>query len=251
MKVLLPLLLLLLSCRRESVLVDQGGRLLIKDAEVEIDNLNEINWQVGRPRRSTSLSQNFVFTISLPYLEEESKEKLYKKYEMDGWVIRVTHHYGSQEMVLGHVYAPMAGMKHRRMQDIEINQTKSIAIKISYAASYISERFRGFSCPAFSHNRKLDEIEIEGKFEPMDIELRYPTGYYIKPEVAELTPSNFNAGNSLAGTYTFDIALYSLKNKTMASIFIPIKQSIKVGLEKRVEVNGCAGIRSEIQESTK
>jgi hypothetical protein len=241
-------LLILLGCRNESPLLEQNGRLFIKGAEVKIDNLNETNWQVGRPRRRSTVTQNFVFTITLPYLEESAKKTLYEKYGLDGWVLKITHRYGSQEVILGHVYAPMAGMKHRRLQDIEINQTKSVAIKISYAASYISERFRAFDCPAFGHNRKLNDINVQGTYSPMDIEVRYPSGFYIKPEIAELTPSNFNAGNSLTGDYTFELALYSLKNRAIATAFIPIKQSIKVGLEERVDVNGCAGIRPELQE---
>lgn len=248
MKATWLLLLLILGCRNESALVEQSGRVFIKNAEVKIDNLNETNWQVGRPRRRTSLSQNFIFTVDLPYLEEESKQILYKKYEMDGWILKVSHKYGSQELVLGYVYAPMAGIKHRRQQDIEINQTKSVAIKISYAASFISERFRAFDCPAFMHDRKLNNIEVVGDPAPLDIEIKYPITHYLKAEVAELTPSNFNAGNSLTGDYSIEIALYSMKNKTIGTAFIPLKQIIKVGLEDRINVNGCEGIRPELQE---
>lgn len=248
MKATWLLLLILLGCRNESALLEQNGRLFIKDAEVKIGNLNETNWQVGRPVRRSSVSQNFVFTVTLPFLEESAKKTLYEKYGLDGWVLKITHKYGSQEATLGYVYAPMAGMKHRRQQDIEINQTKSVAIKISYAASYISERFRAFDCPAFVHDRKLNDLDIQGDYSPMDIEVKYPSGYYIKPEIAELNPSNFNAGYSLTGDYKIEIALYSLKNRTIGTAFIPLKQSIKVGLEDRIEVNGCAGVRPELQE---
>lgn len=248
MKAAWLLLLLVLSCRNESSLIEKNGRLFIQNAEVKIDNLSETNWQVGRPRRRTSLSQSIIFTISLPYLEESAKETLHKKYEMDGWVIKINHKYGSQETVMGHVYAPMAGVKHQRQREVEINQTKSIAIKISYAASYISERFRAFDCPAFLHNRKVTDYDIVGDDRPIDIEVKSPSGFYLKPEIAELTPSNFNAGESLIGDYTFEIALYSLKNRTIGTPFVPLPQAVRVGLEKRLEVNGCAGIRMELQE---
>ncbi len=250
MKATWLILLLALGCRNESELIEQNGRLFLKNAEVEIDNLDETNWQVGRPKRRTSLSQNFVFTISLPYLSEEARATLYKKYSMDGWMIRLTHKYGPQEIVVGHVYAPMAGIKHHRQRDVEINQTKSIAIKISYAASYISERFRAFDCPAFGHNKKIEDLDLEGSNTPFDIEIKYPDSFFIKPEIAELTPSNFNAGNTLAGEYTFDIALYSLKNKAIGTSFIPLQQKIVIGIEKPKEVNGCAGVRPELQAPT-
>ena len=251
MKATWLILLILLGCRNESEFVEQGGRLLLKNVEMKVSNLSDTDWQVGRPRRRTSLTQSVVFTVDLPYLTEDARDLLYKKYEMDGWILRLTHRRENQEIVLGEVYAPMAGTKHTRQREVEINQTKSISLKIFYAAAYISERFRSFDCPAFLHDRRVDDISIEGDFSPFDLEVSYPVTYSSRPLLAELTPSAFNAGNSITGEYTIEAALYSLKNKTIATKWVPLKEKVVIGSEERVKVNGCAGIRPELNDKKK
>lgn len=247
MKAAWLILFIILGCRNESSLVEGNGRLTLKDVEMKLSNLNDIDWKVGTPKKNSVVTQSIVFSVELPYLDEASRETLYKRYGMDGWILRLTQKVGSQQIPMGEVYAPMAGIKNQRNKNVEIKQTKSVSIKIFYAAAYMSERFRTFNCPAFGHNRKVSDMEIFGDFSLLNLPIKSPEKFNSTPMIAELNPAAFNAGHSLVGDYFVEVALFSLKNKTLGTSFTPLKEIIRIGTEEKISVNGCAGVHQELK----
>lgn len=235
-------LLLSISCTKYSPVAKDAMGLRVTGIQMSIDQLQDVEWIIGK-KKEAKVSQSFVFTLGMPQVNEDDLEFITKTKGIDAWIVRLIVQRGSESQDLGSLYAPFKPRRILRGQSA--GAAKNVSLKIYYAAAYPSERFRGFICPAFGHDRKLDDLKVLGENAPFDLTLEQETAYGEKSQLIELTPSSFNAGNTLSGQYFLEIAGYDSTEKTIHGGFKRLPLSILVGEEKRVPVPSCAGENPE------
>ncbi len=236
-------LLLLFSCTKYATLTKDVG-VHVQNVEMDLTHLNEIEWNVGK-KKEHKISQSFVFIVELPKLKKEDLDYLVDQKGIDAWIIRVIQVHGSEKQDLGSFYTLFRPRKLTR--GISTGAATSASVKIYYAASYASERFRNFKCPPFNHNRKLDDISIKGETAPFEMSLNAAISYPEKSQLIELTPSAFNGGHSLAGEFYLEIAAYDSKDKMIHSAFKRLPRYVAIGPEEQIDIQSCAGVHPEIE----
>ncbi|MBY0516824.1 MAG: hypothetical protein K2P81_07955 [Bacteriovoracaceae bacterium] len=240
----LTLLVGLSGCTQKATLVKDGVGVHLKEVEWDITNLTEGIWKVGKTYRNT-VSKNLNVVLSLPHLEDSDEDFLAKTYGVDAWLVRVIQSNAQGSRIeLATLYAPFRAQQKGRTSKLHV---KAVSFTLTYAASAISERFRKFQCPAFSHNLRLDEYDVFGKKEPMEILLRADAPFNEKLTTGELVPTALNIGHTMVGEYYFETALFSTTKKQIYSSFARIPMSVKVLTEKSVTVDGCSGVHNEYE----
>lgn len=240
----LTLLLGLAGCGSDVEVVKDGVGVHLKNVKFEIKNLAEGTWKVGKLYRDT-VTKNLTPVLGLPTFSDSDATFLRKRYQIDAWIIRViqSNAQGSRiELVT--LYAPFRGAHKGRTSDLEV---KSVSFSLTYAAYAISERFRRFQCPAFSHDRRLKDFEVTGKSEPLEIVIRENGFFSEKIQMNELVPLSLNIGNSMVGEYSFEAALFSTSKRKIYSEFKRLPISVKVFNERSVSIDGCLGIHPEYE----
>ena len=89
-------------------------------------------------------------------------------------------------------------------------------------------------------------MDIMGENEEFSLSVNQVTPYKEKSQLVELTPSAFNAGNSLVGNYYVEIAPYNSKKKQIYSSFQRIPMYISVSEEESVNIQSCEGVHQEL-----
>jgi hypothetical protein len=237
-------LLLALSCTRYASFEKEAVGIHIQPVQMEIYHLEEMKWYVGSWKQET-ISQSFTFMIDLPKIKKDDLDYLSEHKGIDAWIVRIIASQGSKNLDLGSLYTIWKPKKMAR--GVQAEGTSSVLIKIYYAAGYASQRFRTFKCPAFGHDKRITHMSVEGHNDEFTISLSKEMPYKEKSQLVELSPSSFNAGNSLIGTYYAEIAAYDSKRKMIHSSFKRIPMSIRVSGEERVRVKSCEGIHEERQ----
>lgn len=217
-----------------------GLRLI--DARMNIEHLNEIKWKVGKSKEAV-VTQSIVFIVDMPKVANEDLEYLTKLKGVNSWILRLIVQRESKEQDLGSLYTRFSSTKAARGQSG--GAPSSVSVKIFYAAAYPSERFRFFDCPAFSHNKRVTNMSIEGNEEGFDINVAQPISYPEVSHLVELTPSSFNAGNSLVGKYFIEIAPYNYNTKTIYDSFKRIPMHVEVVSEEGQSIKSCSGVHQE------
>jgi hypothetical protein len=179
----------------------------------------------------------------MPKIKPEDLDYLTQQKNVDAWILRLIVNRDSETQDLGSLYSLFRPNKLSR--GIESGAAKSVTMKVYYAAAYASERFRSFKCPAFDHNKKIDNMSIIGEDGPFSLIIGQTFPYNEKSQLVELTPSSFNGGNSLKGEYFIEIAPYDSKRKLIHSSFKRIPMSIRVEREMSIPVRSCEGIHQE------
>lgn len=243
MKATLLSLLLFYSCTQHADLDQKGVTFQISPIQMEVSHLNDIDWKVGL-KKEYVVGQSITFIIDLPKMKERDLEVLTKHKGIDSWILRLIVTRGSESQDLGSLYAMFKPKRFSRTTSGN-KATSSVSLKIYYAAAFASEKFRSFSCPAFSHNKKIKEMSIEGQNEEFSLSLGQSLPYNEKSHLVELTPSAFNGGNSLLGNYHIEIAAYDSINKTIHSSFKRIPMYVSVQSEESINTDSCSGIHPE------
>lgn len=245
MKAILLSLLLFYSCSKNAELNQTGVSFQIRPIQMEVSHLNDIAWKVGL-KKEYEITQSITFITDLPKMKEKDLEVLTKHKGIDSWILRLIVNRGSESQDLGSLYAMFKPKRFSRTTSGN-KATSSVSIKIYYAAAFASEKFRSFSCPAFSHNKKIKEMSIEGTNEEFSLSLGQSLPYNEKSHLVELTPSAFNGGNSLLGDYFIEIAAYDSINKIIHSSFKRIPMHVSVQREESINMESCSGIHPERQ----
>lgn len=243
MKALFLTLILLCSCRHTSTVKSSPSGVRVEEVEMTLSHLNEIEWHVGK-RRAHNISQSFTLLIDLPHLNDSDVDILMKHKKTDAWIIRVIVERDGKVQDLGSTYIPFHSHHSTRGMSASSMPT-STAIKVYYAASYASERFRMMNCPAFEHNKKIKEMDIEGSDDYFEIDLNVSSPYNEKSQLVDLAPSSYNAGLTLLGNYYLEIAAYNSSEKILNSKFIRLPQYVSVKKEEQVHITGCEGVHEE------
>jgi len=242
--IFLTLLLGLSGCTKNTTVHKDGASTRLSDVSFKAAKLNEVTWKVGRTLRDV-VSRNVTAVIEMPNIDESDEEFLLKTYGVDAWLVRVTQITpASAKIELGTLHVPFRGATKGRGGGMRV---KSVSFSLTYAAAAMSERFRRFNCPAFSHDRRLDDYHIEGEEKPIELVVVAGSPYNEKFKANELVPTTFNIGHTMVGEYVVEVALMNTHTKTFYSSFKELPFHIKVASEKSVSVEGCAGVHEEYE----
>jgi hypothetical protein len=178
-------------------------------------------------------------------MDGDDVDHLKKAFGIDAWLVRIIQaNLQGSRIELITLFAPFKGMQKGRAGNRPV---KAISFSLTYAAWAISERFRRFQCPAFSHDRRLDEWELMGENTLTEFPVAYAGGFNEKLTISELVPTALNIGNTMVGDYYFEVALFSSTKKQIYSSFVRLPQHLRVRTEKTVSIDGCAGVHSEYE----
>lgn len=247
MKIILPIILLgsITACSKYAAVSKESVGIQISPIEMDVSSLNEIAWPVGM-HREEKVTQSITFVVDLPRIKKDDLTFLTEQKNIDSWIIRVIAKKSYEAQDLGSLYV-LYHPRHSSRTSAGSTSATKVAVKIYYAAAYASERFRGFKCPAFNHNKRINEMSVEGNNDDFEIHLGQTSGYGEKPQLVELNPSAFNGGNSLVGEYWLEIAPYDSKNRIIHAPFKKIPRHIVVKSEDTVSIKSCDGIKMEYE----
>jgi hypothetical protein len=224
------------SCTKWHEVKEGNGILYIDNAESEIHSLSETQWKVGKKKNKT-ISKGIRFKFDIPKISSEGALKLSKKHRVDSWIFRIVKKSRGKLQNLGNIAYDLANIS---------SATNDITVRIFYHAASISQVYRNFKCPAFSHRYKLNQFEIQDSIKATsDIFAsrgKRLAGRYIKPSFA---PVIFSSGLTLIGNYTVEYALFNSAEKKLYSKWYKANNSIDVISEGRVSVPSCAGVKEE------
>lgn len=243
MRAFILTLLLCLSCTRNAEVTKDAMGTYINPISMKVSHLNEIRWLVGK-NKEAKVSQSITFILEMPKISNSDLEYLNQHKGIDSWIIRVIADRGSKTQDLGSLYVLFKTKKLTRGTQ-NSGPISNITIKIFYAAAYASERFRGFKCPAFSHNKRISSMKINGKNEDFDLSIGQAVPYNEKNLTVELSPSSFNGGYSLIGDYFMEIAAYDSTKKYIYSSFKRIPMYVRVEEEDEIRISSCDGVHQE------
>lgn len=231
------LLFLLTSCNKVYELHKKNGVHYLKDMNGEIQNLKNIEWDIGR-KREVTISKGIRFTSSIPRISKDSKNILMKKYGVDSWLIKVSRIRRGQVMALDHFYIRLENMTRT---------TKDFTVNLYYHAASVSKRFRLFHCPAFNHRYTLKDFSLEDRSSSIkrDLYIRPVRTLPGKATRLRFAPIIVSGGVSLVGKYIVDLALYNSKTKRVYSSWYPINGVIDITREMASSVASCNGIKEE------
>lgn len=244
MKLLFLSLLVMYSCTKNAELQRETASAHLNGVTMPIKNLSEIKWPAGF-REEAMVSQSITFMIDMPKVDQDDLDYLISERDVDSWIIRVIAYRNGAKEDLGSLYSQF---RPRKLSRTSTGAASSVALKIWYAAAYASEKWRHSKCPPLGHNKKITEMRIEDSGEPFDLAIGGGQPYNEKSQLIELTPSSFNAGMSMAGEYSFEIAPYNAKKKIIHAPFRAIPGKVIVSKEESVSVKSCNGVHPEFQK---
>lgn len=240
--IFLTLLLGLSGCTKKIEVHKDGASTRLSAVTWKVSKLLEGTWKVGKTLRDI-VSRSLTVIIDLPSIDSDDEAYLAKTHGVDSWLIKVTQvNRSSSRIELGTLHVPFRSSNKGRSGGLAV---KSASFALTYAASAMSERFRRFHCPAFSHNKRLDDYKVEGNEEPLEIVVMPGSSYDQKLKVNELVPTMFNIGHTMIGEYRIEIALLNTASKKLYSSFKELPFYIKVLSEESVNLDGCGGVHEE------
>jgi hypothetical protein len=232
----------LVACQPQAKLHRDGVSMRLTDARWGVAKLVEGTWRVGKLSRDI-VGRNLTVILDVPALSDEDEQELREKHGVDSWMVRVVQANATASRIeLGTLFVPFRGSSNTGRPGPSV---RSVSFALTYAAAAMSERFRRFQCPAFSHDRRLDDYGVEGEKTPIEFVLRPPVRFAEKVFKTELVPNSLNVGHTMVGKYTFEVALYGSTQKVLHSAFTPLPFHVAVKTENTVKVDGCAGVHPE------
>ncbi|MFP5459466.1 MAG: hypothetical protein ACLGG7_12090 [Bacteriovoracia bacterium] len=235
-------LLGLLACTKKAELKKDGVGVELAGLVWEIASTSEGRWKVGKHLTNT-VTKNVNFVLKLPKIDSADMEFMASTYKVDAWLIRVIQtsaQNGRMELVT--LYAPFIARTAARSPG---QMMKSVSLNLTYAAAAMSERFRRFNCPAFSHNKRVDEWSVIGDMAPISLVIQPQATFSEKLKPSDLVPMTLNVGHTMVGEYTIEVALFSTATKQIYSSFRQLPQGLRVSSEYAIQVDGCDGVHEE------
>lgn len=231
---------LFFSCSQRSKVKYENGTSYVRSNRGKVSEFRKIDWRVGKYGKDI-VSRGFRLSFELPIVEEEGLKTLYKKQNVDAWLIRLRRRQGIRSQTMAYfsmnLVSPKPGSAKLRYQS-----PKKGSVGIYYAASSISTRLDSLPCPALEHRLYLDEADIEtvSKGEQMwVVSSSEETTISAKVDLISYSPLTVNGGMSLKGEYYIDLAFYNSGEKKRMSTFMPLADRVEVTNESSVSVKGC------------
>ncbi|MBC75283.1 MAG: hypothetical protein CME64_04640 [Halobacteriovoraceae bacterium] len=229
-------LFILCSCSDQVELKSKSGIYFLKDVEVELKDLKEVDWKVGKNREEL-VSKGIQFKLEVPSLEDSASKILKKSHGIDSWIFRISKVSNGPKRHLGYVAF-----------DTKKGVTQNLTVHLYYHAASVSHEFRKFRCPAFNHRLRVTDFDIEERVNNKrrdDIYIRPKDYVNGKVDQLSFSPLIYSAGQGLKGKYLVEIALFNLKESRTYSNWIPIDQVVNVDGETLVKVKSCYGVSEE------
>lgn len=233
----------LCHCTKHAHYSATGQYSFVDEIEAEIDYVEVKDWEVGKTAKVT-VSEEVVFRVSFNGLSERDAEKLHQETGATAWLFKVIKHSGAGQKTVGLSYAPF--VLYDKSRGLSYSSVGQVYFALTYAAAYMSQRFRMLDCPAFEHNKKITSAAIQDNYvQGAKMQVIPPTRLRGSPDRHELTPVEFNGGTSLIGNYKVEMSLLDAKNKKRKGLFLPVANQLEVRGEKPIQIPGCQGARPE------
>ncbi len=216
----------------------------VYDYSAKIKDIDLVPWSIGSGLKKVTITKGFLVAIELPRLSKDDTMFIYETFSVDSWLIRVTKSSGpGTGSVLGYFYAPIV-RKEIRSDHVSPATMLKAFFKVMYSAAAPSARFERFECPAFDHNKVIEQYEIFGQqTNPPGVRVSPQETLRANAQKVEITPVQFNGGSSLRGKYEVELALYNSEEKRVSSEWITLNQSIFIISENSKLLPGCSGFQ--------
>lgn len=226
-----------ISCTNEIEIGQKSGIYFLKDVEVEIEDLKEIEWKVGK-KREVEISKGLQFKLDVPKLSDDAAKLLYGKHGIDSWIYKITKINRGSRQHLG--YVAFDTMRRSRV-------TENFTLHLYYHAASVSQNFRRFHCPAFDHRLVVTNFELVEQKQKARNEVYVRPTDYVRGDVSRLSfaPLIFSAGAKMSGKYLVEIGLFNSKEKKLFSNWTPLNSYIEVSGEGAKTVESCLGVKEE------
>ena len=244
------LLILTFSCTDYAEVKKTSAGAFVSPNNLEMKQYTIEKWRVG-PLRKQLVSKGIRVDLGFPVLDRDDLDNLLVEYGVNAWLIKVRRRSYSVNSVLGYIYIPLVVPGIQKKSKYRRHQIKQGAFSIYYSAAAISKRFENFECPAFEHNRYLDEVEIDSRDISVDrLFTGRQTDEYVAAKVQKFSYSGniLNGGASLVGEYSVQVAMYNSETKRRKSNFVELKEILRIVDEKTRSLSGCEGFEIPIKD---
>lgn len=227
----------LVSCNHKVTVKVEKETSILSNLETKVDNTEVILWPRGVARKN-SVTQGVVVRIKVPQISKDDGQALFKRHHINSWILKINRQQAGRAQPIGYLNIPFFAKTTKRAS--AYYKIQHAFFEISYAAAYTSARFREFDCPAFGHNRKVSDVTISyGNAFSDSISSGYPHEFNSKVEPVGIIPTKFNAGNSIAGTYSVELGLFDSDTGNLHGDFIAVDGLINIPIEETAVLPGC------------
>lgn len=226
-----------LACSRGHDLNKYENIYFLKDVDAQVNKFEPMDWHVG-VNEERIVSKGIILNLDLIELSTQTKETLSKEFRVDSWLYRfyrITKE--GRKDYIGWVSISFDRIS-RSFQDF--------SVLIYYASAAVSRQFRSFKCPAFSHRKKLEDIEIKDFGKSID-KLFIARTDTVTADInnGQYFPITFNGGKELEGDYFVEAALYSSSLRITYSKWFQLQNVLQINKEIEVSLPSCLGIKEE------
>jgi len=246
-------LFLFSSCEKKSQYSVNNAIASITPLNVGAEDADVVPWTVGLLGKQ-KVAKGVKIKVKFPQLETDDIEDLVNNRGADSWLIRVRRRNMGRSEVLGFLYVPIVLPGTKESGQMRIKQTKGGFFSVYYAAAALSSRFEKFDCPAFDHDKWIEEIKIEKENGPGSVIATSPSEMETisaRVEAFSYSPITLNGGRSLSGEYIIDLALYNQSEKRKMSNYLELEDRVIVSNEVSVPLEGCTGFKIPPKEEEK
>lgn len=236
--VLMLLAALMSGCSRRSKVEFGENQSTIQPAPLQLTRFSELEWKVGKERRQT-ISRGFTLALDVPRLSNSDLRELAERHQVDAWYFQIRR--GPD--VLQRYYIPLAP---------GARQFNSVLFNVQYASSAISMRFANSPCPAFDHRKIITGhrfVQVQRNTDRLTLGPMNESRLNAQLPAFEIRPPSINAGHSLRGIYSVDVALFNLQHRLFKSNLLTYPRALEVTGERDGSIEGCEGYQIPDQDS--
>lgn len=238
------LILTIVSCTEKSGVTIRGEMSVVAAVGHSIKDIDENIWKVG-PLGKQRVSKGFRVEISLPVLSIGHMQDIYKKHNMDSWILKAKQRSSYRGQVIGYMYFPLLSPGQDKGSNLRVTQLKRGIFSINFSAAAVSTRLRTLPCPAFKHEFRIDKLNVVSeKPSGENIFISSTQAKRVVSKVERFTTRIIlNGGASLRGDYMFELAAYNSRTKMRLSNWINIAGRAVVGSEIKKSIKGCENFK--------
>lgn len=228
---------LLIACSDRTPIKSKKGIDFADGLEFELEKLNEKEWKVGK-KREAEVSMGLNLKVGVPQIEEDGVELLRAKYGIDTWLFKVTKYKRGLRQILGFFQYDLKSIS---------GVNDYVNVNLYYHSASVSSDFRRFHCPAFGHRLRLESFDLTEAKTKNRNQLYVRRKENLNADISKVSfaPMIFSAGQSLEGTYQFEVAFYNSSEKRLYSAWYGADYMVVVKAETLVDVPSCRGIKEE------
>jgi hypothetical protein len=236
--ILLSAIFFVSSCVSYVKVSETESSITIKDLQLDIGNVKELEWKVGR-NQDQIISRGVNVELDLPKFSDEQIENISSKYKVDHLMIQVKRRYRGVIIPVGTVIMPFSeGKRIPKKAFIDLLYYSAI-----YRPSYIQ-----YKCVPFNLSYKLDKFKVRERgtyTKDITVSSAYDKKLRDKAVVYTFQAPSLTSGRDLVGEYFFSMAFYDSKENIIKSSVYEYLSTLQVISEHKEDVRGCTGYRGE------